>query len=126
MLRAAYSSGHGRAVPIIVLALLAACGRHSDERDAASEPTDEARDPDLDNATLRRQALSEWFDEAHTSLTGPFSLDFRATMMRTAEQERLRWGTQLPSTNGNPSELVAGTNWSNLGPTKANNLINGA
>jgi hypothetical protein len=115
-----------RTVPVLVLILLAACDRHEDVQDADSELANEATDPDLDNATLRRHALSEWFDEAHTSLHGPFSREFREEMLRTAALERLRWGALLPGPNRDGIDLVTGTTWSSLGPTKANNLINGS
>src|SRR5574337_1128030 len=107
---------------VAVLVLLNACGRPGDDRDGGSEPDEESKDPDRDSATLRRQALAEWFDEAHTSTTGPFSLDFRTAMLRTAAQERQRWSSLLPDSG---IKLVTGTTWTNLGPTKANNLING-
>src|SRR5258706_5377740 len=118
-----------RAIPVLIFGLLAACGQRVDERerDAASEPAhDEVNDPDADNPTLRRAALSEWFDEAHTSQNGAFSIDFRKAMLQTAEQERLRWGSLLPHPNTNQVDLVTGTSWTNIGPTKANNLINGS
>src|SRR5262245_49702210 len=113
-----------RATSVLVLALVAACGRHDDERDAAAS-ADELKDPGADNATLRRKAMAEWFDEAHTSASGPFSLSFRQAMLRTAAQERQRWGALLPDPNRNVVDLITGTNWINLGPTKCNNLING-
>ena len=79
------ASSYG-AILVVGFGLVTACGRHGDDsQDAAAEPADEARDPDRDSATLRRAAMAEWFDEAHTSLTGPFSIDFRRSMMLSAE-----------------------------------------
>jgi len=46
-------------------------------------------------------------------------------MLGTAEEERERWSSLLPLPPDQVG-LISGTTWSNLGPTKANNLINGS
>jgi hypothetical protein len=51
------------------------------------------------------------------------SIEFRKRMLRTAEQERQRWSTLLPDPKR--TGPITGTSWSNLGPTKANKLVNG-
>src|SRR5882672_9075840 len=109
---------------VIGMLVLAACGRPDGTRGDASEPSEDetARDPDSDNPTLRRQAMAEWFDEGHTGLDQSFSIEFRKRMLRTAEQERQRWSTLLPGPKR--AGPITGTSWSNLGPTKANKLVN--
>ena len=108
---------------VIGMLVLAASGKPDGTRGDASEPSEDetARDPDSDNPTLRRQAMAEWFDERHTGLDQ--SIEFRKRMLRTAEQERQRWSTLLPDPKR--TGPITGTSWSNLGPTKANKLVNG-
>src|SRR4051812_42486707 len=110
---------------VIAMLVVGACGRPDGTRGDASQPSeDEAeRDPDRDDPTLRRHAMAEWFDERHTGLDEPFSIEFRKRMLRTAEQERQRWSTLLPDPKR--AGPITGTSWTNLGPTKANKLVNG-
>jgi uncharacterized membrane protein len=104
--------------PLLVLSLFAG---------SCAEEEDEANDPDRDSATLRRQAMDEWYNEAHTlggkSEGGPWSREYRAAMLDAAKIERQRWGSLLPG--GLRQTLITGSSWSNLGPTKAAFLKNG-
>jgi len=93
-----------------------------------------------DNATARSRWQAEWYNEAQFDgkTTGPskngspFNAGYRQFLMDTASKERLRWNKQMP-TGLNKTDIdsalqlapATGTNWINLGPTKADVIKNG-
>jgi len=93
---------------------------------------------EADNATRRARARDEWYNESYASPAkangkrgGPWSAEYRRFMMDAAARERAKWGAQIPSnpepaTVAEPEATIAatGSNWLNLGPTKADYLYN--
>jgi len=95
-----------------------------------------------DNATARRQAMDEWYNESYAQRTDHrqqhknkkplWSLKYEKFMQSAAKRERLRYPALMPSSNTsatvidpNLSATAVGTTWTNIGPTKANYAQNG-
>jgi hypothetical protein len=110
----------------------------------ASAPTlSAARDADLDNATARRQAMDEWYNETYSQRghsdenarrhkKALFSASYERFLMSAANSERLRNGAMLPQSgtsrpviDATLASAATGTTWANIGPTKANYAQNG-
>src|SRR6187551_1498472 len=94
-----------------------------------SEEEEGAVDADRDDATARRKAMDEWYNEAHPESRdgragGMWSPEYRRFMLTAAAKERDRWADRLPGTGFRP--LVTGQNWVNIGPNKADFLHNGS
>src|SRR6266567_8781986 len=115
-------------VPVLLALLAGSCAQAGSDGDPESADGAPA-DTDSDSATLRRQAMNEWFNESSTASdpTGPWTHEYRKFMLEAASVERKRWSDLLPSPDARftPS-AVTGTTWSNLGPTQAHQLKNGA
>ena len=95
-----------------------------------------------DNATRRARARQEWYQETYKEPArrrdrirkegGPWSRQYRRFLMNAAARERAKWGAMIPA-NPAPASVAepqarvaaAGTNWVNLGPTKADYISNG-
>ncbi|HEV8240962.1 MAG TPA: hypothetical protein VGS57_16470 [Thermoanaerobaculia bacterium] len=103
----------------------------------AESPEDERAE--ADNATLRRIATDEWYNETSThghgpkSLGGPFSPRYMRFLNEAAARERQRWGALLPQGDGQVASedafekaAATGNNWISLGPTKADVEKNGS
>lgn len=97
-----------------------------------------------DDATARARGWDQWYNESYSNpqarpaarVRGDklFSPAYRRFLMEAAARERARWGAMIPE---NPNEeaayldpeaekaALAGSTWSNIGPTKANVLQNG-
>lgn len=107
---------------------------------ALAADRDRDRDHDSDDATARRQAMDEWYNDnyghsnAKAKRGGPWSPSFQKFMNQAAAKEREKYGSLLPgiattiAPSGNPTATVAatGTTWVNIGPTKADYLENGS
>lgn len=98
----------------------------------------QARAQETDDATLRRQAIDEWYNEGygreHGRRGGPWSASYRRFVLDVAAQERARWQTLLPAPAGDgtapdPGLLeaaAAGTTWNSIGPSNASFIKNGS
>lgn len=110
---------------LVALALVVASCK--DDPGATDPETGGAIGAESDNATLRHQAMNEWYNESHTAGTtarsGPWSPAYRRFILDAAARERARWGALLP---GGRVGKIAGTTWTNLGPTHADFLANGS
>jgi len=88
-----------------------------------------ALEPDSDNATLRRAAFNEWYNEASTGgdryQGGSWSVDYRQFVLQTAALEKLKWGSQIPDGSRVAAGELASDSWTNLGPDRADYLQNG-
>ncbi len=96
--------------------------------------------PEEDDATARRAAMDEWYNETSgkakgpRKLGGPFSREYMRFLNKAAEQERARWGRLMPTAQtsqaaGSPYTTQAastGSNWLAIGPTKADSITNGS
>lgn len=98
---------------------------------------------ETDNATARRKAMDDWYNEtydespnAHKKARkgGPFSANYRRFMNEAARREAEKWAPLLPGTDGASAPLqspimemaaVSGSTWVNIGPTAANYIKNG-
>src|SRR3954469_9823797 len=103
----------------VVIALSAGC------HDVEDEDENEAFDADADSATLRRDAMYEWYND-HKPTHGSsqyWSRDYMKYVLDVAATERGRWDPMLPRTG--TSQLVTGNQWVNIGPTKADVAQNG-
>jgi hypothetical protein len=99
------------------------------------------REPEQDDAGARAQAMDEWYNEHYAGRHAArddhhkkalFSPKYERFLMQAARRERLRNGRMLPRSGTSkmmidPSlalpEATAG-HWLNIGPTKADHLIN--
>src|SRR5438876_1046924 len=102
------------------LALLqGACHGDTDDGDGG--------DADSDSPRLRHAAMYEWYNEAPPpTVDAPlWSRQYNKFVLDAARTEHGRWSTLLPHPN-RILNLVSGTEWTNLGPTRANVLKNGA
>ena len=87
-----------------------------------------------DNATLRRIALDEWYNESSSRGRGRkaagshFSARYMRFLNEAAARERARWGDLLPGEGSAMSFEAAavGASWLNIGPTKADVTKNGS
>jgi len=103
-----------------------------------------AREADADDATARRQAMDEWYNEsysrreqnmeAHANGHGKplWTPQYERFMRDAAARERARYASTLPQSNTSNAVLdpaavtvATGTTWTNIGPTKANYEENG-
>ena len=83
-----------RVVPTLILAALAAC--HISSRGRAPDP---GQDDDSDSATLRAEAMSEWYTESTSPPHrdgGIWSHAYRAYLLDAARKERQRWTDTFP------------------------------
>lgn len=95
---------------------------------------------DADDPTARRQAMYEWYNEGYTNKAGKAVINNRPLwtpsyerfMRDAAERERQRWGSSLPQSNSSQPvtdsdlpKVASGTNWLNIGPTRATYAQNG-
>lgn len=105
--------------------------------------TASAREADHDDATARRQAMDEWYNEsysqrghananARTHKKALFSPSYERFLMQAAMRERQRNGALLPRSGTSKTVISSaiapastGTTWANIGPTKANYEQNG-
>ena len=105
--------------PVVVLGLLFI---------SCSEQEDEANDPDRDSATLRRQAMDEWYNETATQKSyaegGPWSASSARTCSMPPRSSASAGARSCPA--GVKQTLIQGSSWSSLGPTQAHTLQNGA
>jgi photosystem II stability/assembly factor-like uncharacterized protein len=102
--------------------------------------TGEARE--RDNATARRQAMDEWYNESYSDRTNHrnshknkkalWSQRYERFMLEAAKRERKRYGALMPRSstsatviNPDATTMAVGTTWTNIGPTKANYAQNG-
>jgi photosystem II stability/assembly factor-like uncharacterized protein len=91
---------------------------------------------EADNASLRARAKDEWYNEAYRTpgrrQGGPWSPAYRRFMLDAANRERARWGQVRTNPDGSLSLTLTGlgaaigSNWVNLGPTRADFLRNGS
>jgi photosystem II stability/assembly factor-like uncharacterized protein len=82
-------------------------------------------DADADSATLRRDAVENWYNEAAgdpTARTGMWTAEYRRFMLTAAAGEKARWGELVTKADGTTS----GPHWVNLGPTRADSTQNGS
>lgn len=102
-----------------------------------------ARENENDDATARRQAMDEWYNESYSQRghaseraqqhkKALFSQQYERFLLNAAERERQRYGATLPRSGTsapviNPllASAATGTTWANIGPTKANYAQNG-
>jgi PKD repeat protein len=109
------------------------------------DAADSAREgAEADDASARRQAMDEWYNESYAdartnvreSRQGRgkplWSVEYEHFMRDAALRERLRYPSSLPRSGSTDptgdmiSPLVAtGTQWTNIGPTRANYAENG-
>src|SRR5436305_1717833 len=106
---------------------------------AASEPEE------TDNASLRQQAMDEWYNEtyaehahgqsafAHGHGKPLWTPQYERFMRDAAARERQHYAASLPSsgtsapvTNSLAAAAATGASWTNIGPTKANYEKNGS
>jgi len=99
---------------------------------------------DTDDASSRRQAMDEWYNESYDSQSANlrrlrgghgkplWTPAYERFMRDAAQRERMRYATSLPQSGSTEaagdmiSPMVAtGTSWANIGPTKANYAKNG-
>ncbi|AVP96742.1 hypothetical protein C7S18_05805 [Ahniella affigens] len=96
---------------------------------------------DADDPTARRQAMYEWYNDikpgdVRKSRKGTelslFNPSYERFMLNAAERERQRWGATLPQTgtsqpvtDSDLPKVASGTNWLNIGPTRATYAENG-
>lgn len=100
----------------IAVALIVSCHGEEDE--------DEAFDADADSATLRREAMYEWYNDHKPTHPSPYwSRDYMKYVNDVAADEHARWPALLPRLG--VSQLVTGNQWINIGPTKADVASNG-
>jgi len=95
-----------------------------------------------DNATARRQAMDEWYNETyadrgdhkrvHKNKKPLWTQRYERFMQDAAKRERQRYRALMPSSSTSataidPTASIAavGTAWTNIGPTKANYAQNG-
>jgi hypothetical protein len=99
-----------------------------------------AQEPETDDATARRIATYQWYNDTvpdrspgrgHHSR--PFTPGYQRFLNDAAARERARYGSQLPSADSpatvgsaKPSPGGGGPAWANLGPTHADFLKNGS
>ncbi|MFL5356778.1 WD40/YVTN/BNR-like repeat-containing protein [Archangium sp.] len=99
------------------------------------------RDHDADDATARRQAMDQWYNETYSQKAasprakgGPWTPAFQRFMNDAAAKERAKYASQLPGTattitavtNPNATIAATGSTWVNIGPTKADYIENGS
>ena len=93
-----------------------------------------------DDATARRAAMDEWYNETAgkakgpRKLGGPFSREYMRFLNKAAEKERARWSSLMPTAE--TSQIVGsayttqaaatGSTWTPIGPTKADSITNGS
>lgn len=110
---------------------------------AGGPATAMAGEENRDDATARRQAMDEWYNESYTQRgrsdssarrhkKAYFPQSYELFLMTAANRERQRYGASLPSGSSSTPVLDAtfasaatGTTWANIGPTKANYAQNG-
>src|SRR6185503_3048830 len=128
----------GRVTSVVATtALLFFSGLATSRAAFAEQPDDERAE--ADNATLRRVATDEWYNETSThghsgkALGGPFSARYLRFLNEAAARERARWGDLLPAADAgvsvsDPYEKAGatGNTWLNIGPTKADVTKNGS
>ncbi len=108
------------ALPFLAVAAALLCACH------AEDDHDGGIDADADSATLRRAAMYEWYnDHKPTKPSQYWTRDYMQYVNRVAADERVRWSNLLPTPSG-VAQLVTGTQWINIGPTKADVEQNGA
>jgi len=95
-----------------------------------------------DNATARRQAMDEWYNEtydqhadhrkAHKNKKALWSQRYERFMLDAAKRERKRYSALMPRSSTSSTvidpeatTMAVGNNWTNIGPTKANYAQNG-
>ncbi|MCI4566710.1 hypothetical protein [Lysobacter sp. CFH 32150] len=95
-----------------------------------------------DNATARRQAMDEWYNETyadrgnqkklHKNKKPLWTQRYERFMQDAAKRERQRYRTLMPGSSTSATAIdptvsiaAVGTTWTNIGPTKANYLQNG-
>src|SRR3569623_885942 len=109
------------ALPILAVAMAFVCACLGE-----MEEDEGAFDADSDSATLRREAMYEWYNDHRP--TGPnqqyWSRDYMKYFNGVAADERARYLIQLPRLG--VSQLVSGSQWVNIGPTKADVEQNGS
>jgi PKD repeat protein len=103
-----------------------------------------AEEEESDNASLRQQAMDEWYNEtyaehqhgqsafAHGHGKPLWTPQYERFMRDAASRERQRYAASLPSsgtstpvTNSLAAAAATGASWTNIGPTKANYEKNG-
>jgi hypothetical protein len=103
-----------------------------------------ARESDHDDATARRQAMDEWYNETYSQRgraesnarrhkKAMFSHSYEQFLMSAAKGERQRYGKTLLPRSGTSAMVInptlasaaTGTTWANIGPTKAAYAQNG-
>ena len=128
----------GRVTSVVATAALLLLSGLASSRAAFAEQPDDER-AEADNATLRRVATDEWYNETSThghsgkALGGPFSARYLRFLNEAAARERARWGDLLPAADAgvsvsDPYEKAGatGNTWLNIGPTKADVTKNGS
>ena len=95
-----------------------------------------------DNATTRRQAMDEWYNETyanrgdhrrvHKNKKAIWSQRYERFMLEAAKRERTRYRSLMPHSSTSATvvdpgiaTVATGTTWTNIGPTKANYAQNG-
>ncbi|HSN26444.1 MAG TPA: choice-of-anchor D domain-containing protein [Kofleriaceae bacterium] len=107
------------ALPFLAVAAALLCACHGED------DHDGGLDADADSATLRRAAMYEWYnDHKPTKPSQYWTRDYMQYVNRVAADERVRWSSLLPAPG--VAQLVTGTQWINIGPTKADVEQNGA
>ena len=110
-----------------------------------------AAEEEKDNAGDRARWRAEWQEEGSSTRIkgnekhgGNLSIEFRRSMLESADKERSKWGRMIPGLKNQGSALSApttltsgstatptmlaaatGTTWANMGPTKADVAKNG-
>ncbi len=99
---------------------------------------------DSDDASSRRQAMDEWYNESYDANTTNvrrwrgghgkplWTPAYERFMRDAAQRERARYATSLPQSSSTEASgdmisptVATGTQWTNIGPTKANYAENG-
>ncbi|MBV8756702.1 MAG: choice-of-anchor D domain-containing protein [Deltaproteobacteria bacterium] len=110
------------ALPFLAVAAAFVCACHGGDRDADGDADGDA---DSDSATLRRAAMYEWYnDHPPTTRSQYWTPEYMRYVNGVAADERARWGNLIPKLG--VSQLVTGSQWVNIGPTRATVEVNGA
>ena len=107
------------AIPVLAVAMAFVCACHGEKDE------DGGLDADADSATLRREAMYEWYNDHKPTRSNEqyWSRDYMKYVNDVAASERTRWGGMIPRPG--VAQLVSGSQWVNIGPTKADVEQNG-